>query len=602
MKNYITKLLLVFFVGFTLLQSCSKNDTQKDNPAGGDAFRMQVITIDLPNTSLPNSEYHGSMGNSEITLTKGDEHELLFMVPLTMALGNQDLVINDLNNMKITYNVKEPVLPDTPDVIISPFLTNLDTFQATTSGNLSTQNAITSFNQFYSNASDLDKIKIASLYYVNKALFDDIILNDYSNVSGRSLLGAMQLLFKHQLAVIGMITGAFILIFEPEPFGKIVGGVLLVASAYKAKKFGDDFVQLNVISTNLGLGGVLGVNNKSVLSGLQLQNDVTQSVSFSTVDRTILDTDSTKDNSGSKLYFTFNTRYNDLVQQANPKIQWLNDNVPFCNFNLIPLEIVPTSSNSVNNPVDASTFSHLTLSITDPSLNLVSYSLASTGQLNIKVKINGTATSVNSTLLYTFSDEFSTFSGSFPITVTNETIETVTIGTQTWMLKNLDVTTYRNGDPIPPKSSTWANLTTGAYAAAPGTSPSVSGKLYNWYVLTDPRGIAPIGYHVPSDAEWTILTNYLGGNTLAGGAMKEINYWSSPNTGATNSSGFTGLAGGSITSDGFQGGVGGLGCWWSSSASSATEARSLVLKSNSGNVFNYNSPKTQGFSIRCIKD
>ena len=191
---------------------------------------------------------------------------------------------------------------------------------------------------------------------------------------------------------------------------------------------------------------------------------------------------------------------------------------------------------------------------------------------------------------------------SFSATATSAPIETVIIGTQTWMLKNLDVTTYRNGDPIPLKSFTWANLTTGAYAEEFGNCPSCSGNLYNWYVITDPRGIAPIGYHVPSDAEWTILTNYLGGNTLAGGAMKEINYWSSPNTGATNSSGFTGLAGGSVTSDGFQGGGGGFGVWWSSSATSATEARSLYLKSNSGNAFKNNYLKTQGFSIRCIKD
>ena len=419
MKNLFKNVILILSC-ITLSLSCSKgDDATTDNPVGGDAYKMQVITIDLPNTTLANSEYHGSMGNSEITLTKGDDHKLIFMIPSTMTLGNQDLVINDLNNMIITYNVKEIVLPDTPDAIISPFQNNLDTFQASTSGNLITQNAVASFNQYYSNASDADKIKIASLYYVNKALFDDIILNDYSNVPGRSLLGAMQLLIKHKLAVIGMVTGAFILIFEPEPVGKIVGGVLLVASAYKAKKFGDNFIQLNINSINLNIGGISGVNNKGVLSGLQLQNDVAQSVSFATLDRTILNSDSTKDNSGTKLYFKFNTKYNDLVQQANPKIQWLNDNVPFCNFNLIPFEMVPTSSNNVNNPVDASTFSHLTLSITDPNLSLVSYSMNSTGQLNIKVKNNGTATTVNSSLLYSFSDEFSTFSGSFPITINN---------------------------------------------------------------------------------------------------------------------------------------------------------------------------------------
>ena len=318
MKKHFKNLPLLATLALLLIVSCSKrDDSTTDNPVGGDAFRMQVMTIDLPSTSLPNSEYHGSIGNTEITLTKGDEHKLIFMVPSTIALGNQNLIINDLNNMNIIYNVKDVVLPDTPDAVISPFQSNLNTFQ-TTSVNMGTQNATTSFNLAYSNASAEDKIKFASLYYANKALFDDIILNDYSNVSGRSLLGSMQLLFKHKLAVIAMVGGALMVIYG-DPITKVAGAVLLGVGAYKAKVFGDNFVQLAVNSINLGMGGVLGVNNKGILSGLQLQNDVAKSVSFTTLDRTILDTDSIKDNSGSKLYFTYNTMYNDLVQQANPK-------------------------------------------------------------------------------------------------------------------------------------------------------------------------------------------------------------------------------------------------------------------------------------------
>src|ERR1035437_4904310 len=130
-------------------------------------------------------------------------------------------------------------------------------------------------------------------------------------------------------------------------------------------------------------------------------------------------------------------------------------------------------------------------------------------------------------------------------------IPSVTICTQSWMLKNLDVSTYRNGDLIPEVTdgSAWSALTAGAwcwYNNDSATNASTYGKLYNWYAVNDPRGLAPTGWHVPSDAEWTTLSTCLGGNAVAGGAMKETGttHWTSPNTGATNSSGFTGLPGG----------------------------------------------------------
>ena len=105
----------------------------------------------------------------------------------------------------------------------------------------------------------------------------------------------------------------------------------------------------------------------------------------------------------------------------------------------------------------------------------------------------------------------------------------VTIGTQTWTSKNLDISTYRNGEVIPEvqDSAAWANLTTGAWcyyenSTAKGT---IYGKLYNWYAVNDPRGLAPKGYHIPSDAEWTILTDYLGGDSIAGKQMKSTSGW-----------------------------------------------------------------------------
>ncbi len=185
----------------------------------------------------------------------------------------------------------------------------------------------------------------------------------------------------------------------------------------------------------------------------------------------------------------------------------------------------------------------------------------------------------------------------------------VTICDQTWMLKNLDVSIYRNGDPIPEVTdpASWAGLTSGAWCyyennTANGT---IYGKLYNWYAVNDPRGLAPAGWHIPSYTEWTTLVTCLGGSAIAGGAMKEPGFihWLSPNTGATNSSGFTALPGGYLNK--FSGlflSIGESGSWWSSSEFSSGNAWLCDLYNWDDLIYLYNYDKPSGISVRCIKD
>ncbi len=188
------------------------------------------------------------------------------------------------------------------------------------------------------------------------------------------------------------------------------------------------------------------------------------------------------------------------------------------------------------------------------------------------------------------------------------TLPTVTICNQVWMTKNLDVSTYRNGDAIPQVSdpSAWGNLTTGAwcYYNNDPAMGAIYGKLYNWYAVNDVRGLAPTGYHVPSDAEWTTLETCLGGSTFAGSAMKEagLMHWLSPNTGATNSSGFAGLPGGCRVVDGAFNDIGYNGYWWSSTGGSTTDAWTRLLRCNSSDVSRGVSYEAIGFSVRCLRD
>ena len=204
------------------------------------------------------------------------------------------------------------------------------------------------------------------------------------------------------------------------------------------------------------------------------------------------------------------------------------------------------------------------------------------------------------------------------ITVTDidgNVYETVQIGEQVWMAENLKVTRYQNGDEISSgdSDSEWINLSTGAYAVYDDNESSADtyGYLYNWYAIDLETGVCPEEWHIPTDGEYTELTNYLGGSNEAGGKMKECTegscpeseYWYSPNDGATNESGFTGLPSGYRSgSNGYCSHMGYYGYFWSSTEYDFNSAWSRELGCCNSGVGRYNGYKNYGFSVRCIKD
>ncbi len=196
--------------------------------------------------------------------------------------------------------------------------------------------------------------------------------------------------------------------------------------------------------------------------------------------------------------------------------------------------------------------------------------------------------------------------------LTDNCIPSVTICDQVWMLKNLDVTKYRNGDDIPQVQDPtfWASLTTGAWCYYQNNSENGTtyGKLYNWYAVNDPRGLAPVGWHVPTNDEWLIMADCLGGVSVAGGKLKEagLTHWNSPNTDATNETGFTALPSGHRWSDGGFYEIGYTGHWWSASISQdeSTPNHSQVRYVRNNDAYFYWSeyPRINGYGIRCVKD
>jgi uncharacterized protein (TIGR02145 family) len=187
-----------------------------------------------------------------------------------------------------------------------------------------------------------------------------------------------------------------------------------------------------------------------------------------------------------------------------------------------------------------------------------------------------------------------------------KTPTTVVIGTQEWMIRNLDVTRYRNGDIIPEEQnqSAWAQSTTGiwCYYDNDPANGAIYGKLYNGAAVNDPRGLAPLGYHIPTQTEYLILQEYLGGVFAAGGALKETgtSYWTNPNEGATNSSGWTGLPGGNRDGGVFNF-INDQGTWWTSTEFGYNfgvylQYNSTFFGSDDG------SSLRNGYSVRCLKD
>jgi len=191
--------------------------------------------------------------------------------------------------------------------------------------------------------------------------------------------------------------------------------------------------------------------------------------------------------------------------------------------------------------------------------------------------------------------------------------ETIQIGDQLWMAENLKVTHYNNGDEIAyPSNADFGSFDEGQYGVYDNdpSNADIYGNLYNWSVVNDDRGVCPDGWHVPSDDEWTILTDYLGGESVAGGKMKETGtiedgdgLWTSPNTDATNESGFSALpAGYRYYGNGYYINVGNYGYFWSSSEYYSYSAWSRILIYGGSNVYRSYGSKQYGFSVRCLGD
>ncbi|HIN39608.1 MAG TPA: hypothetical protein EYM84_04985 [Flavobacteriales bacterium] len=191
--------------------------------------------------------------------------------------------------------------------------------------------------------------------------------------------------------------------------------------------------------------------------------------------------------------------------------------------------------------------------------------------------------------------------------IATQPYKSVNIGKQLWMTENLDVSRFRNGDLIPEArtSEEWRAAVeeekpAWCYYNNDPKNGKMYGKMYNWYAVNDPRGLAPLGWHIPSDEEWIKLAEFLGGKEIAGEKLKSTAGWEEKGNG-TDANGFGGLPGGFRYYNGFFY-IGKYSYFWSSSEASASSAWSRVLYYNNNSLSRYFYSKRSGFAIRCLQD
>jgi len=626
--RHLKKFLLLIVTTTILLLSCSKDDDKAEaiDQNGGEAFRSQIVKINIEDKILSENEYQGNLGETAITLSRSEDNKLTFLIPSDTELGPQDLKIPALGNAVIHYNIKETVLTETVEATIAPLFINFDTFALTlptsTSPEASNmQHNLDSFNTYYENASDADKLQIAIAYKANKTLIDEVILNDYSNVAGRFTNADKEILIKFFISVLSIDIGSMLAVNGGHPGVRALGIVIAGIATTSSINFYKQFIEVEVKEIGVTVSTLLGENNRNeLITELTFQDGANTILPISTSRRKLTAADANATQEMAVDFFSRRNTYNFLIGKVNTAIQYINSVNPFFTFGLIQLAQLPSSATSSQAVANQEVINKFKFTVNNPNLVLEYANFEANGQIKVKIKIVGTPANptVISTLNYSYEDEFSGYSGSFPIKVDYvEATETV-IGSQTWMTTNLNVSTYRNGDPIPQiqDSEAFSNATTGAWCYYENNTANgaIYGKLYNKYAVLDPRGLAPVGWHVPNDAEWDLLIatidpnpvpdDYAGVSQVAGGKMKATGttLWQAPNEGATNITRFKAIPSGYKSPNGSFRNLGQEAKYWSRTAIGNTFSNQYSVTYDTPKVFKIDIANHGGLAVRCIKD
>lgn len=417
--------------------SCKNED---DTDPGTDpetvisASRFEVVTIDLGTTVLTQAEFSGKLGKADIKLQKTGDNKLTFMVPFDQTLGDSTLEISSLGK-SLRYDIKDVVLTDTPENIVIPFKNNLQTFAQTldtSDESLALKNSFTSFNTIFNSSTNEEKQNAAKFYLANKTMIDDIILNDYNNIN-REITGITYYDRKFYGAVLTMGVGAATCVLalqsfyaSPNLFGPVamISGVVAIVGMEKAKKYGKLTMENNLtILDNIDVDGY-SIIKRGTSENLTLNSGVTKITSFNTKSRALIAGDRSITKPRTQDFFTGYDTFNKYINQLNQPITDINNRYPILKIPLIPLFSIATTNPTTTVAATNTSFANCTFSMNDANINLDNVSFNTDGKINLKASIKNTSTgnSYNGDLLFTYNDEFNTFTGKLPITVNRESV------------------------------------------------------------------------------------------------------------------------------------------------------------------------------------
>jgi len=436
MKKLLLSITIIIFS--TFLFSCSKeeSETTLTGENGGQISRFQLVTVDFGSNTIPNDTYTGTFNNEPITLSKIEDNKLLFYVKESTPLGQTQLLIPALNNTKIIYEVVEATLTQSPEATLQPLMDYQAQYGATLTNApedapfLQNHNA---FTQYFADLSDDDRIIAAKFYNTNKAIFDPVYTTNYDAIQGRMANQTQadfdfqlyrSLILRHKLAVAVTVVAGTLAATPPyEPIETGLSIAVALAGIHKSSDFHKQIIEDVFRVVQIKLNNELGINNRlsnAPYAVLSLTDNQATTLPFAVNAKNFSNTDSNVQKEFVQTYFTAKNKLNGFINQLNTAINWINNNVPLLTLSTITTIDVPATTALNSFDTNASLMQRLLFFCKPPLIFLYKMpTLQSDGQLNLKVKFlgNPTATSISSTLNYTYNDDFSSFSGSFPIEV-----------------------------------------------------------------------------------------------------------------------------------------------------------------------------------------
>jgi uncharacterized protein (TIGR02145 family) len=615
-----------------------------------DYYPYEVALGEVQNINLQDGQYTGDIDGLELSLM-GVDGSLVMVVP-TIGAGIHTLNVS-INGQKLSTSfnlLASPVISD-PDAIVTgtnqtvtstiqTLLQYADSLASTEKTQLLTdiqslQDYQDSINQQYSSLSPEEKINCALFLSANQWWLNELHtastdlltasftfknqdevpdyevkvqdkINKYLSAKRKAVRGIKRVI---GLTILGGVLGG------GTPLGFTIGfGVGL--GFLKADLLALSCATTELLETTLQPFDNIEASGKTNVT-ISFSNNSFKSVTLAMPYRSVYAVDV---NSPVSIVKQFAEGLREVKTEWNKVADFL----PFSNqLKLKAAEDIPNykSANRIVNSkyVEVSDISNnnVSLSGTDKTDGYLKLKFTTTAQstqaFTFKIKYSSelgqSVTTVDANI-----DTSTACSATCPATVTDidgNTYNVVKIGCQCWTKENLKTEHYLNGDAITEieDSTTWSYICPNGDSTLgwcnyghDATNSATYGKLYNWHAAIDLRGFCPTGWHVPNNTDWDSLVNYLGGTIVAGGKMKTITLWQPPNSGANNSSEWSGVPGG--LRDGYANFtyINQNGYWWSASEINANIAEVISLRSNNGGVDWWTFCKSFGLSVRCVKD